>query len=194
MSYHVYTTPGIILKRSPFGESDILLHVLTLDFGLIIASAKSARVFSSKLRSALQEYSDVSLSCIKSKNGWKITNVVERGNYYFTLPDYSHKVLAQIGQVVLKMIPGESPHKEIFETISSGFEFLKNVKEEELANFEAVIVLRMMKELGYVVPESKIEKYVSGNLDWSFELLNQVSIDRVYIVSLINKAIKESQL
>src|SRR3954468_15203265 len=104
MSYHIYTTNGIILKRTPFGEANILLHILTEDFGLIMASARSARLSVSKLRTTLQEYSFVSVSCIKGKNGWKITNAVDKGNFYFEYPDYTHKVLAQISSVLLKMI------------------------------------------------------------------------------------------
>jgi recombinational DNA repair protein (RecF pathway) len=69
MSYHVYTTEGIILKRTPFGEANILLHIFTKDLGLIIASARSARLSVSKLRTALQEGSFVIISCVKGKGG-----------------------------------------------------------------------------------------------------------------------------
>ena len=131
MSYHIYTTDGIILKRTPFGEANILLHILTEDLGLIMASARSARLSVSKLRPALQEYAYVSVSCIKGKNGWKITNVVEKGSFYFDMPEHSHKVLAQVVWVLLKMIQGESVHPEIFQTVKSGFEFLKSLSEKE---------------------------------------------------------------
>lgn len=194
MSYHIYTTDGIILKRRALGEADIVLYVLTYDFGLIIASAKSARVSSSKLRSALQEYSNVSLSCIKAKNGWKITNVVEKSNFYFGFPEYTHKVLAQVSSVLLKMIQGESPNPEVFRTVKSGFEFLKSVEEKNILNFEMLMVLRILKELGYVVTNSDTEIFLSNIEEWGTEIFEKINEKKSVIVEIINKALKESQL
>ena len=89
MPYHIYTTDGIILKRTIFGEANIILHVLTGDLGLITATAQAARLLQSKLRMGLQEYSHVSITCIKGKNGWKITNVMEKENFFFHSPLYA---------------------------------------------------------------------------------------------------------
>src|SRR3989344_1897416 len=140
MSYHIYTTEGIILKRTPFGEANVALHILTEHFGLIIASARSARLSVSKLRPALQEYTLGSVSCVKGKNGWKVTNVVERGNFFFEYPKYCHRTLAQISSVLLQMITGESPHPEIFQTVKTGFEFLKSLKEADISSLETLMV------------------------------------------------------
>ena len=101
MSYHIYTTDGIILKRQVFGEANIFLYILTEDFGLIIGSARSARLSASKLRSALQEYQYISVSCIKGKNGWKITNALDKGSFYYNYPEHTHGVLAQVGSLLL---------------------------------------------------------------------------------------------
>jgi DNA repair protein RecO (recombination protein O) len=194
MSYHIYTTDGIVLRRSIFGEADIMLHVLTLDFGLILASARSARSAKSKLRFALQEYELVSLSCIKGKNGWKITNVVGKGNFYFESPEYSHKVLARVSKVLLQMIQGESPHPEIFETVQTGFEFLKKLPEKNITAFEILAVLRILFGLGYVVRDEVTEEFLNDCQNWSIVLLDQITIKKEKIVGLINKALKESHL
>lgn len=194
MSYHIYTTDGIILKRTSFGEANILLYVLTEDLGLIIASAQSARLAVSKLRPALQEYSRVSLSCIKGKNGWKITNVSGRGNVYYEAPEYSHKILARISKILLQMIAGESAHPEIFKTVKDGFDYLKKITKEEIQNFETLLVLRILFQLGYVANAGDLDKYLNSTSEWSGDLLKDVALDRVMLVSLINKALKESQL
>ncbi len=193
MSYHIYTTPGIVLKRTTFGESDTVLYVLTRDLGLIIASAKSTRLLASKLRSSLQEYSFITLSCIKGKNGWKITNAVEEKNLFSDLPIEYKKILAQISAVIVKNIAGEFPQKEIFEMIKESFIFLKDVKEGDLKDFEILTVLRLMKELGYVSPDEDSRKY----FDEKAVLEDKVSFvknDRLKLVGVINKALKESQL
>lgn len=194
MSYHIYTTDGIILKRTPFGEANILLHILTEDLGLIIASARSARLSSSKLRSALQEYCYVSISCVKGKNGWKITNVVEKGSFFFEYETHFHKTVSQVASVLLQMIPGESPHPEIFQTIKTGFEFLKSLSEKDISNFETLIVLRVLYQLGYVVKNSDTEVFLVDMVEWNESLLEKISKNKIDIVGLINKALKESHL
>ncbi len=193
MSYHVYTTEGIILKRTPFGEANIMLHVLTEDFGLILASARSARLSVSKLRPALQEFEYVSITCIKGKSGWKITNVVGKENFYFEYPHFTHRVLAQITSVLLKMIQGESPHKEVFHLVAGAFRYLKDISKEDIGDFERLLVVRILYELGYVAKTPDIEAFLS-DYSWSPELLRKVSENKIMIVSLINKALQESHL
>jgi len=192
MSYHIYTTSGIILKRTPFGEANILLHILTEDLGLIMASARSARLFVSKLRPALQEYTLASVSCIKGKGGWKITNVVYLDSFYFDYPLHTHKVMSQIVNVLMKMIQGETPHKEIFEIVKNGLVFLKNVREEMVSDFETLIVLRILSQLGYVVSDDST--FIFLNNEWNEDLLIKININKKNIVAVINKALKESQL
>lgn len=194
MSYHIYTTDGIILKRSTFGEANVLLHVLTADLGLIIASARAARLSSSKLRSALQEFTLVSISCVKGKNGWKITNVVEKENLFFNYPIFSHKVLSQVVFVLLKMIPGESPHKEIFQTVKSGFDFLKSLAEKQIPEFEVLTILRILNELGYVERGQEVDDFLKTPEEWNVSLLEKISKNKKNVVSVINKALKESHL
>jgi recombinational DNA repair protein (RecF pathway) len=192
MSYHIYTTEGIILKRTPFGEANILVHVLTSDLGLIMGSARSARLYVSKLRPALQEYAHVSISCIKGKGGWKITNVVSKGSFYFDYPKYTHKVMSQITFVLMQMIQGEVPQKELFEIVKSSFEFLRNVPEQYLSEYETITVLRILDELGYVVRDSVTNEFL--NKDWNETLLGKVKENKIEIVAVINKALKASHL
>ncbi len=171
MSYHIYTTEGIILKGKAFGEASVYLYILTLDLGLIVASARSARLSQSKLRPALQEHSLILVSCVKGKNGWKITNVVDKGNFFFDYPPYSHKVLSQIAFILMKMIQGEYPHQEIFQTVKTGFEFLAGLPELDITNLETLLVLRILYQLGYVVNDQKTKIFLKKTNEWNGELL-----------------------
>lgn len=193
MSYHIYTTEGIILKRAPFGEANLLLYILTSELGLIIASARSARVSASKLRPALQEYAHVTVSCVKGKGGWKVTNVASIENYFFESPEYTHKVLAQIVTLLIKMMPGEESHQAVFTLAKSAFGEIKNIEKESIESFEMLVVLRVMFELGYVAKNSDIEIFMKDN-NWDNNILKEVSISRNILIAVINKAIKESQL
>ncbi len=194
MGHHIYTTDGIILKRSTFGEANVLLHILTLDLGLILASARSARLAVSKLRPALQEYSFVSVSCIKGKNGWKITNVLEKNNFYFGKKNYQHKILSQVSFVLQKMIPGESPQQEIFNTTKNGFDFLGSLTEEESGNLEILLVFRILFLLGYVDDVDNVKFFLENIKDYNTNILYQVDKNKKNLIMLINKALKESQL
>jgi len=193
MSYHIYTTEGIILKRAPFGEANLLLYILTSELGLIIASARSARVSASKLRPALQEYAHVSVSCVKGKGGWKVTNVASIENYFFESPEHTHKVMAQIVTLLIKMMPGEECHPAVFSLVKSAFTEIKSIEKEDLESFEMLVVLRVMFELGYVAKNSEIEIFLKDN-NWENYILREVSVNRNILLMVVNKAIKESQL
>jgi DNA repair protein RecO len=200
MSYHIYTTDGIILKRTPFGEANILLHILTEDLGLIIASAQSARVSHSKLRPALQEYTYLSVSCVKGKNGWKVTNVIPKENFFFDYPQYVQKIVSQISTILVRMMPGEESHREVFSVVQSGFSYLKNhvnltgSYEYGISNFECLIMLRILYFLGYISNEKQTEKFLMPILEWNESLLNEVSPVKSVLIEKINKGLKESQL
>ena len=204
MAYHIYTTDGIILKKTAFGEANMLLHILTRDLGLIMASAQGIRLNTSKLGAHIQEYSYASLSFVKGKNGWKMTNAIEKNNFFFDCPSYARKTVAQVGSLLLKMITGESPHPEIFQTVLTGFEFLKNIADppsrsfgkakENISNFEILLVLRILHQLGYVSLDSSNRVFLIGNTEWNDELLKKVSESKIILVGLINKGLKESQM
>ncbi len=194
MAYHIYTTKGIILKRSTFGEANLLLHILTEDLGLIMASARSARLSSSKLRPALQEYADVSITCIKGKNGWKVTNVAQSGSFFYDNPKFTHHVMSQVVSLLLKMIPGEAPNKEIFQTVKVGFNHLKTIPEEKVSDFEVLMVLRILSELGYVVKNEETKLFLDSGEDWNDRLLQEINKHKKSILDIINKALKESHL
>lgn len=191
--YHIYTTDSLILKRKNFGEGNVLLYVLTKDLGLIMASAQSVRSHKSKLSPALVEYSLSSISFIKGKNGWKITNAISKENLFFGYPDFVKNIIAKISTVLIKLITGEEKHPEIFESVISGLEFLKNVKKEDDLSFESLFMLKILYHLGYIAMTDNLKVFLENNI-WSNELLEKVYLNRSELIILINKGLKESHL
>ncbi|MFZ2523560.1 MAG: DNA repair protein RecO [Minisyncoccia bacterium] len=193
MSYRVYTTKGIVLKKKNSGEQNSFLYILTKDLGLIIASARSTRSSKSKLKGLIEEFSHGDFSFVKGKNGWHLTNVSENGNFFFQAPNHSRKTLAQMAAVLLKMIQGEEPHKEVYSTVVESFKFLTEVTKDHIHIVEVLSVLRIMYELGYVRDDNEVTDFLKND-DYSSEILQQGQDNKIKIVALINRALKESQL
>ncbi len=192
MSYHVYTTDGIILKRTAFGEANVVLHILTRDHGLIIASAQAVRMVNSKLNSALQEYSHTLLSCIKGKNGWKIINSASKENFFFPLSIKKQQIVARVASVLVQMLPGEEIHPAVFEVVCGGYTELVT-QDKFLKELEALLIARILYHLGYIGLKENTLEFVS-TYGWGGDVLEKVEKNKLLIISHINKAFKESQL
>lgn len=194
MSYHIYTSQGIVLKRTPFGEANILIHILTRDLGLIMASAQSARSPHSKLNGALSEFSVSSMSCIKGKNGWKITDARSSDNFYFSLKPQSQKILAQITSTLFSLMPGEENNQVLYDTVYSGFNFLKTLDGMYVQTFECILMLRILYHLGYVVRDSVTEELLSQPTEWNTHIMDVCSANQRAFVAIINKGLSASSL
>ena len=194
MSYHIYTTDGIVLKRINFGEANVLLFILTAELGLITATAQAVRLNVSKLNQGLQEYSLISVSCVKGKNGWKVTNAIDKKNFYFNQPIFAQKLVSQISTILLRMMPGEEKHQKVFCLVSGGFAELKNVIAENISNFEILLMFRILFHLGYIDKNQQTENFLQNDDNWSEEILDEVALIKLTLVGLINKGLEESQL
>ena len=58
----LHRTEGIVLKNAPYGEADLFVTFLTLDFGIINAFAKSPRKVKSRFGSSLEPLTHSRLS------------------------------------------------------------------------------------------------------------------------------------
>ena len=181
-------------KRNNFGESNSLFFILTADLGLIIASAQAVRESASKLSSALQEHSLISVSCVKGKNGWKITNAIPKENFFFDQSLAVQKLVSQISAILVRMMPGEEKHREVFFVVLGGFLHLKNVSEKNISNFECLMMLRILYHLGYIDKNSQTENFLQDDNDWHEKILQEVASTKSTLVWLINKGLEESQL
>ncbi len=201
MSYHIYTTEGIILKCTPYGEANFLVHVLSEDLGLIFVSAQSVRTSLSKLRSGLVQYSLGKISVLHGKNGWKTTGMMTERNFFFDVEtkdsEEKNKSMARIVNLILNMIPGETPHPEIFHTVKNGWVYLITVTVEEVATVESIIVLRILYHLGYVVRDNETEIFLGPNTDsieWNTDLLRHANNVRQRLIAIINLGLASSNL
>ena len=106
------------------------------------------------------------------------------------------ELIAKIALLLKRLLQGEEPHPELFEVIMSCREFLvhSNLMTDEQKNtLESLIVMRMMRVLGYIGKDVFLDEHIISNAI-SLVLLDQLAWKRVDMNQHINKALKESHL
>ncbi len=192
MSYQIYTTESLILKRIPY-DNNVSYLLFTKDFGLISALATGVRKSESKLRYALQEYSVCQISLVKGKSTWRITSaVLETNLYVHTEVGAAKDVIARICTQVIRLVAGQEKDKQLFETVVVGLRELSRSSSDAVVALEILIMLRMLHLLGYVseVDTSVCVPYTA----YDSKTLESVLVSKSVFVGHINKGLQESQL
>jgi DNA repair protein RecO len=168
MSYHIYTTRGIVLSARPVGEADRIYAILTRELGLVRARAISVRKGTSKLRGSVEPYTLAHLSFVRGKEQWRLTSaeVIKR------LPT-GESVLKPLA-LLEKLVQGEAHHPELFDAIEEKLEntmIYHSVEEKEL--FEINFVSTVLFHLGYLkekdlkLPKKELLKAINEGLKHS---------------------------
>ncbi|OHA92365.1 MAG: DNA repair protein RecO [Candidatus Zambryskibacteria bacterium RIFCSPLOWO2_02_FULL_51_21] len=152
MSYHIYTTKGIILSAQAKGEADRLYSILTRDFGLIRAHAIGVRKSASKLRGALEPVSLSSVSLVRGKEYWRLTSAEVIKRFKKSKPLF----------LLEQLVAGEATHPELFDAV-----------EKYLELDETTLVAQILFHLGYLkksdlnLPEKELIKAINAGLEAS---------------------------
>jgi DNA repair protein RecO len=197
MSYHVYTTQGIVISGKALGDADKYYHIFTKELGLILASAKSVRKPESKLRYALDDFCISELSFVRGKHYWKITSARDILNIFKTLSlDHSKRnILVRALNLTKQLLQGEEKNEQLFNLLSGAHNFLHTttLTGEELVAFECVLSLRILSSLGYVKNEEVYSSFIETSV-WSSFLLHDAVPYIAKMTSQINASIEASQL
>jgi DNA repair protein RecO len=112
---HKYDTRGIVLGRSPAGEANAHVLVLTSDLGLVRARAQGVRRPGAKLASALQTFAESDLVLIRGKEGWRLSGAVLAENWFSRLADRQlRERAARTASLLLRLVAGEAPEAELY--------------------------------------------------------------------------------
>ena len=127
---------------------------------------------------------------------WRVTSAALRHDFFSELRDDRRK-LAVAGRVLallLRLVNGEEASPEFFALVMDGLRFLSTVPESSLANAECLIVLRLLRHLGYIGDSSeKLEGLLASSV-WTDTELGVLAPHRRDAVAIINAALKETQL
>lgn len=140
MSYHIYTTRGIVLSERPTQEADRIYTIMTRDLGLVRAIAIGVRKEASKLRGNIEPFSLSSVSFVKGKNYWRLTSA----EFIQSIP--SIPAIARPLVLLEKLIQGEVPNPELFDTIEKAI----MLPESDDKMFEIRLVSQILFHLGYL--------------------------------------------
>lgn len=192
MSYQIYTTQALVIKRIPY-DANVSYLLYTKEMGLISALATGVRKSESKLRYALQEYSFVEVSLVKGRNTWRLTSAVLDTNFYLSARERSaREVIARICTQVVRLVAGQEKDEELFQSLACGLRELTSVSAELVSSVEILIMLRMLRILGYV---SEVEDSIClPYLSYNEEVIHRITQSKQTFVAHINKGLRESQL
>jgi len=193
MSYHIYTTQGIVLKKLNVDEASSIFYILTKDLGLIFAKAQGVRLQNSKLKSSLQEFSLSTISFVKGKVGWKVTNAIFQKNFFFENDIYHKKFVANLSNILIRMMPGEEKSSEVFSEVLNFFNIMNSLDKSNIENLEILCILRVLYHLGYIERSIQTEKYISNENNLT-NLVSKINLEKVTLIGHINKGLKESHL
>jgi DNA repair protein RecO len=192
VSYHIYTTEGLVLSQRASGEADRIYSILTAEFGLVRAKAGGIRKEVSKLRAALEPLSFSIVSFVRGKEYWRITSAALEANLVNEFKD-KKDFLVSLSQVLVlleKLVVGESSHPELLSVIDEALNFARNnsLTKEETKLLEIWMVLRVLYELGYVSDDEITNNILTKAIDQ--EILGIIEENKKKIIEIINSGIR----
>lgn len=192
--HHIYHTEGLILGSNNYGEAGKYYSIFTRDLGMVYASAQGVRKISSKLRFVLQDYAYVKIDFVRGKDFWRLTSASKTNK----LENISKKtetleVFSNVALLLKRLLAGEEANQSLFDDLLNGLSALEKAESsDEVRNIEAVMVLRLLHNLGYIGSSEAMNDIIKSPFEQ--ELVFKVSKNRNRILSEINKALRESHL
>ncbi len=192
--HHIYHTEGLILGSRNYGEAGKYYYLFTRDLGMIYASAQGVRKMSSKLRFVLHDFAYIKVDLVQGRDFWRLTSATKTN----LLGDIVGKrenlaIFANIARLLKRLLAGVEPNPELFADVLNGLFVLEKTSDvDEMRNIEAIMVLRILNNLGYVGGSETLQSFVKSPFE--DKLIFELSKHRSQVLSLINKTLKETHL
>ncbi len=155
----------IVLKKTPYLEADEIITVLSLEAGKLRFLAKSVKSPKSKLQNSLQGLflCDLRVAGFKSSKLPKIIGAQAEQTFSCLRENLAAlKCAFSAVELVLKFLPDEQPHQNIFILLKIFLNFLdqKNISEEELETGLVAFKIKFLEGvgLGVVYPEEVLNQ------------------------------------
>lgn len=168
MSHNKHTTEALILNMTPAREHDARVKVVTKDGEVLSAIATGLRTLKSKLRMSLVPYAHVSVSLVRGKDIWLLTNASSITNIYNDIKDKEYKkAFARSVSLVEKLTPGEMHVGMLFEKLLTyGEQLIAESIEPQVSRckaYETRAAIILLSELGYI---EHAERWVNADIEY----------------------------
>lgn len=162
MSYQTYTTKAIVCGTYDKNTADRSFLLFTREAGMLYATARSVRNEASKQRPALQNFTQIRVSLVKGKTGWRVGSVESRLNYYSSAVDRTTRgAVVSVVQLLRRFLTGEEVQPAVYDDVEQALDRII-MQPLESAWVVDVFTLRLLATLGYVAPhESYTDLLVS---------------------------------
>lgn len=192
--HHIYHTEGLILGSKNYGETGRSYSFFTRDLGMIYATASGVRKLSSKLRFVLQDFTYVKIDFVQGRDFWRVTSASKTNKLDRLIKNpETFAVFFNIASLLKRLLAGVEPNEALFIDLIKGLAVLENIDvKSDLRNIEAVIVLRILNNLGYIGGDEILQDFIKSPFEDN--LVFEAAKRRKKILSEINKALKETHL
>jgi len=182
------------LSSSNRGEAGKLFSIFTRDLGMIYATAQGVRKMSSKLRFVLQDFAYLKIDLVAGKNIFRVTNASKTNMLeQITKTPETFRVFSNIALLLKRLLAGVEPNEALFTDLLDGLSILEKTNtKENLRNIEAIIVLRILNNLGYIGENEILQNLIKSPFEEN--IVFEASKSRTMMLRQINKALKETHL
>lgn len=127
-----YRTEGIVLRRSDFGEANLLLHIYTKEFGKIEAVGRSARKPQGKLKGLLEPFLYSDFMFVRGKKMDTVANSFVLESYLPLRGDFESVLAASaVTEIANRMTMTGYRDERVFRLILESLRFINEGTGEE---------------------------------------------------------------
>lgn len=148
-SHRLDNQPVYVLHTYPFKETSLVVELFAHGFGRVATTAKGARRPRSAMRGMLQSFQPL-LATWSGKLELKTLHSLEWGGGLLLLKGEALMCGFYLNELLLRLLPREDPHENLFEYYSATLKILAN--GEDLAATLRRFELKLLQELGYAIP------------------------------------------
>ena len=187
---HKYETRGIVLSRSPLGEANVFVILLTPDLGLVRARAQGLRRSGAKLASSLKTFAESAVVLVRGKESWRVAGAVLEEDWFIQLRSSKARArAARISSLLLRLVVGEANNPALFSIIRGFFNALATLREDSHEAAEVLAAIRILAALGLD------EGSIPGETPvFTERLLSEVLKERTGYIARINNGISAAGL
>ncbi|MDO8566983.1 MAG: recombination protein O N-terminal domain-containing protein [bacterium] len=187
---HKYETRALALSRSPLGEANVLVTLLTPDLGFVRARAQGLRRSGAKLASSLATLTESEVVLVRGKESWRVAGAVLVEDWFIRLGSREARTrAARLSDLLLRLIADGTNDPALFPILRGFFNALATLREDSHEAAEVLAAIRTLAALG--LDRGGIPGDVSA---FTEPMLSDVMKERTGYIARINNGIAASGL